>query len=65
MLTSMIVGRDPDSKPPTHLFQRLANTVHFFYKWTKTAEALVSLFPDILDNEKISITVISLLNIDC
>ncbi|KAI0087246.1 hypothetical protein BDY19DRAFT_986266 [Irpex rosettiformis] len=32
--------RDPDSKPPTHLFQRIANTVHHLYKWTKTPEAL-------------------------
>ncbi|KAI0070747.1 hypothetical protein K474DRAFT_1631398 [Panus rudis PR-1116 ss-1] len=32
--------RDPDSMPPSNVFQRIANTGHMVYKWTKTAEAM-------------------------
>ncbi|KAI0371992.1 hypothetical protein BV20DRAFT_940807 [Pilatotrama ljubarskyi] len=32
--------RDPDSRPPANVLQRLANTLHLVYKWGKTAEAL-------------------------
>ncbi|KAI0777718.1 hypothetical protein BD413DRAFT_519071 [Trametes elegans] len=32
--------RDPDSSPPTNALQKVANTFHGLYKWTKTAEAL-------------------------
>lgn len=32
---------DPDSHPPTNLFQKLMNLLHLFLQWTKTAEALV------------------------
>lgn len=32
---------DPDSHPPTNLFQRFMNLLHLFLQWTKTAEALV------------------------
>ena len=32
---------DPDSHPPTNLFQRFMNLLHLLLRWTKTAEALV------------------------
>ncbi|KAK1223613.1 hypothetical protein PQX77_013510 [Marasmius sp. AFHP31] len=32
--------KDPDSAPPTNVFQRTMNGVHSFYQWTKTAEAM-------------------------
>jgi hypothetical protein len=32
---------DPDSHPPTNLFQKFMNLLHLFLRWTKTAEALV------------------------
>ncbi|KAI0683238.1 hypothetical protein BC835DRAFT_1423494 [Cytidiella melzeri] len=32
--------RDPDSRLPTNVFQRIANAVHHLYKWCKTPEAL-------------------------
>ena len=32
---------DPDSHPPTNLFQKFMNLLHNFLQWTKTAEALV------------------------
>ena len=32
---------DPDSHPPTNLFQKFMNLLHLFLQWTKTAEALV------------------------
>ncbi|KAJ7595105.1 hypothetical protein C8J56DRAFT_1013068 [Mycena floridula] len=31
--------RDPDSKPPKNLFQKIVNGLHPFYSWSKTAEA--------------------------
>ncbi|KAF8504548.1 hypothetical protein F5888DRAFT_760893 [Russula emetica] len=31
---------DPDSHPPTNLFQKFMNLLHLFLRWTKTAEAL-------------------------
>ncbi|KAI0279079.1 hypothetical protein BGY98DRAFT_916273 [Russula aff. rugulosa BPL654] len=31
---------DPDSYPPTNLFQKFMNLLHIFLRWTKTAEAL-------------------------
>lgn len=34
---------DPDSHPPTNLFQRAMNLLHLLLRWTKTAEALVRL----------------------
>uniref|UniRef100_A0A0W0FWJ3 ER transporter 6TM N-terminal domain-containing protein n=1 Tax=Moniliophthora roreri TaxID=221103 RepID=A0A0W0FWJ3_MONRR len=32
--------RDPDSAPPTNVVQRIMNTIHSLYHWTKTAEAM-------------------------
>ncbi|KAH9919972.1 uncharacterized protein BXZ73DRAFT_52330 [Epithele typhae] len=32
--------RDPDSRPPQNFLQRLANTIHKGYKWSRTPEAL-------------------------
>ncbi|KAK7002342.1 hypothetical protein R3P38DRAFT_2729656 [Favolaschia claudopus] len=32
--------RDPDSRPPTNLFQKVMNFIHRGYLWTKTAEAI-------------------------
>lgn len=32
--------RDPDSRPPTNVLQRVMNGLHIIYKWTKTPEAL-------------------------
>ncbi|CDO75856.1 hypothetical protein BN946_scf184833.g7 [Trametes cinnabarina] len=32
--------RDPDSRPPQNALQRIANTFHSLYKWSKTPEAL-------------------------
>ncbi len=37
-------GRDPDSRPPTNVLQRIMNGLHVIYQWTKTPEALVYLF---------------------
>jgi hypothetical protein len=34
-------GRDPDSRPPTNVLQRIMNGLHVVYKWTQTPEALV------------------------
>ncbi|EIN05213.1 hypothetical protein PUNSTDRAFT_107508 [Punctularia strigosozonata HHB-11173 SS5] len=33
-------GRDPDSKPPANVFQRVMDVIHRSYKWSKTPEAL-------------------------
>ncbi|KAI0360638.1 hypothetical protein OH77DRAFT_1418621 [Trametes cingulata] len=35
-----VYKRDPDSRPPTNVLQRFANTLHMLYKWGKTPEAL-------------------------
>jgi hypothetical protein len=32
--------RDPDSRPPTNVLQRIMNGLHVVYKWTQTPEAL-------------------------
>ena len=32
---------DPDSHPPTNVFQKFMNLLHYFIRWTKTAEAVV------------------------
>src|SRR5229473_6704770 len=32
---------DPDSHPPTNLFQKFMHVLHLFLRWTKTVEALV------------------------
>jgi hypothetical protein len=34
---------DPDSHPPTNVFQKFMDLLHSFLQWTKTAEALVRL----------------------
>lgn len=34
---------DPDSRPPTNVFQKFMSLLHSFLLWTKTAEALVRL----------------------
>jgi len=34
-------GRDPDSRPPTNVLQRVMSGLHVIYQWTKTPEALV------------------------
>ena len=34
---------DPDSHPPTNVFQKFMHLLHSFLQWTKTAEALVRL----------------------
>ncbi|KAJ7666376.1 hypothetical protein B0H17DRAFT_951077 [Mycena rosella] len=34
------VGRDPDSRPPTNLPQKLMHGLHKIYRWTSTAEAV-------------------------
>jgi hypothetical protein len=34
-------GRDPDSRPPTNVLQRIMNGLHVIYQWTKTPEAQV------------------------
>lgn len=38
-----LVGRDPDSRPPSNLPQKIMNTIHLLYKWSKTPEAFVHL----------------------
>ncbi|THU86398.1 hypothetical protein K435DRAFT_822159 [Dendrothele bispora CBS 962.96] len=30
---------DPDSRPPTNVFQKIMNTMHALYHWTKSSEA--------------------------
>ncbi|KAL5519292.1 hypothetical protein ACEPAH_975 [Sanghuangporus vaninii] len=32
--------RDPDSKPPTNIIQKIMNGIHNVYEWTKTPEAM-------------------------
>ncbi|KAI8970891.1 hypothetical protein BD414DRAFT_501521 [Trametes punicea] len=32
--------RDPDSRPPHNMLQKVANSIHALYKWGKTPEAL-------------------------
>jgi len=32
--------RDPDSRPPTNVLQRVMNGLHVIYQWTKTPEAV-------------------------
>ena len=34
--------RDPDSRPPTNLVQKVMDGIHKVWRWTKTAEAVVS-----------------------
>jgi len=36
-----ILGLDPDSHPPTNIFQKFMGLLHGFMRWTKTAEAVV------------------------
>lgn len=36
-----IEGRDPDSRPPTNLFQKTMHAFHGWYQWAKTPEATV------------------------
>jgi hypothetical protein len=40
-LIHLSTGRDPDSRPPTNVVQRVMNGLHVIYQWTKTPEALV------------------------
>ena len=40
-LIHLSTGRDPDSRPPTNVLQRVTNGLHVIYQWTKTPEALV------------------------
>jgi hypothetical protein len=40
-LIHLSTGRDPDSRPPTNVLQRVMNGLHVIYKWGKTPEALV------------------------
>jgi len=48
-LISLLIGvsplsdLDPDSHPPTNVFQKFMNLLHYFIQWTKTAEAVVRL----------------------
>lgn len=37
-----VYGRDPDSRPPTNLVQKVMDRIHRVWRWTKTAEAMVS-----------------------
>jgi hypothetical protein len=37
----VIPGRDPDSRPPTNVLQKVMSGLHVIYQWTKTPEALV------------------------
>lgn len=34
--------RDPDSRPPANAFQRIMDLNHRLWKWSRTAEAIVS-----------------------
>jgi hypothetical protein len=40
-LIHLSTGRDPDSRPPTNVLQRVMSGLHVLYQWTKTPEALV------------------------
>jgi len=36
-----LLGRDPDSRPPTNVPQKIMNAIHRLYQWSKTVEASV------------------------
>ena len=40
-LIRLSTGRDPDSRPPTNVLQKVMNGLHVIYRWSKTPEALV------------------------
>ena len=43
ILAYRCAGLDPDSHPPTNVFQKFMDLLHSLLQWTKTAEALVRL----------------------
>jgi len=49
MISNFGTGRDPDSKPPTNLFQKMMNSLHVLYHWSKSAEASVGTSSPLLE----------------